>query len=748
MGTRAGRVLNFGAVGNTNGVNLGPAKRRFGVFELDLRAGELRRSGLRIKLQEQPFQVLALLLEKPGEIVTRDDLRNRLWPADTFVDFDHSLNAAIKRLRDALGDSADNPTFVETVARRGYRFLAPVSTVSVNDNEESSSAASGFAVVVAETTSRPATGFHLWWMLGGGAAVILILIGIKLGLSLAQRPASQPQPRISQLTANPADDRVRTAAISRDGRYIAFSDVTGFYLREIDTGETHSIPLPAGFTATSVSWFPDSAHMVVTLNDSGETASLWEISTLGGGARKISDDGRSPSVSPDGTQIAFVRGTKMQNQIWLMAADGEQPRKLVGEQGDFFGAIAWSPEGTRVAYVKGRLSYAYGIRGGIELLNVSDQRVGTVVQLSTMGWFSAVNGPLAWTSDSHLIYSMAEAPPRQLDSNLWSIGIDPGGHPTAEPLRLTNDHGAVTSVTASGDGKRVAYIKGVPQPDVYVAKVDGPASISEPTRLTLDDRQDLPFDWMPDGKSVLFISDRTGIFSVYRQAVDQTVPELLVGGSRPVLCPRLSPDGSQILYLVYPSWTVEASSISLMRVPVVGGAPQEVLQTKWLTNQQCARAPATICLYSLVTNDTFALVNFDPFKGKGAQVYQVKDELPQLYNWSLSPDGSTLAIVRGKSGEDHPRIHLISLNGGDRWLSLEGLGVYALDWAADSKSLWAASVGDEENALLNIDLQGHTRVVWRPRKLSVYWAIPSRDGRSLALHVGSNSANVWMLERQ
>src|SRR5215475_1457368 len=108
--------------------------RRFGVFELDLRAGELRRGGVKVKIQEQPFQVLALLLETPGEVVTRDDLRNRLWPADTFVDFDHSLNAAIKRLRDALGDSAENPTFVETVARRGYRFLAPVSTTLASGN--------------------------------------------------------------------------------------------------------------------------------------------------------------------------------------------------------------------------------------------------------------------------------------------------------------------------------------------------------------------------------------------------------------------------------------------------------------------------------------------------------------------------------------------------------------------------------------------------------------------------------------
>jgi DNA-binding winged helix-turn-helix (wHTH) protein len=99
---------------------------RFGVFEADLLAGELRKSGVRIRLQEQPFQVLALLMEHPGEVVTREHLREKLWPADTFVDFDHSLNTAINKIREALGDSAASPRFVETLARRGYRFVAPV----------------------------------------------------------------------------------------------------------------------------------------------------------------------------------------------------------------------------------------------------------------------------------------------------------------------------------------------------------------------------------------------------------------------------------------------------------------------------------------------------------------------------------------------------------------------------------------------------------------------------------------------
>ncbi len=107
---------------------------RFATFQVDLRSGELRKQGVKIKLQEQPFRVLTVLLQSPGEVVTREELRNQNWPPDTFVDFENSLNTAINKLRDALGDSADNPRFIETLPRRGYRFIAPV----ISDQQEKS----------------------------------------------------------------------------------------------------------------------------------------------------------------------------------------------------------------------------------------------------------------------------------------------------------------------------------------------------------------------------------------------------------------------------------------------------------------------------------------------------------------------------------------------------------------------------------------------------------------------------------
>src|SRR5437016_2747144 len=124
---------------------------RFGSFEADMRAGELRKQGLKVRLQDQPFQILVMLLEQPGELVTRQEIHQKLWPADTFVDFDHGLNNAINRLREALGDSAGTPRFIETLPRRGYRFLASVNG-QANADSASISAQSGKELQVGQSS--------------------------------------------------------------------------------------------------------------------------------------------------------------------------------------------------------------------------------------------------------------------------------------------------------------------------------------------------------------------------------------------------------------------------------------------------------------------------------------------------------------------------------------------------------------------------------------------------------------------
>ena len=136
---------------------------RFGEFELDQDAAELRRNGTRVSLPEQPFRLLTVLLERPGTIATRDQLRERLWGADTFVDFDHGLNAAVKRLRDALGDSAEQPRYIETVPKRGYKFIATLDgNVTAPTEPEAAAASSG----------------RRWLWLGVGVGVAVVVIGL------------------------------------------------------------------------------------------------------------------------------------------------------------------------------------------------------------------------------------------------------------------------------------------------------------------------------------------------------------------------------------------------------------------------------------------------------------------------------------------------------------------------------------------------------------------------------------------
>src|SRR5437868_10279000 len=133
---------------------------RFGEFEADLRSGELRKSGVRIKLHQQPFQVLAVLIERAGDVVSREELKSRLWGSDTFVDFDVGLNSAIKKLRDALGDSAESPNYVETLPRKGYRFIAPVSELPSSE--------------IARASDR-----WIWFAAIGALAIVALLGGIQ-----------------------------------------------------------------------------------------------------------------------------------------------------------------------------------------------------------------------------------------------------------------------------------------------------------------------------------------------------------------------------------------------------------------------------------------------------------------------------------------------------------------------------------------------------------------------------------------
>src|SRR6266849_3954639 len=163
----------------------------FGVFQANLRTGELTKAGLRIRIQEQPFKILAALLEKPSEVVTREELRQRIWPRESFGDFDHAIDLAVGKLRTALGDSAVAPRFVETLPRRGYRFIAPASWVDSTGIERSDSAAESLTLGP-ETAPQPAVTERSWRLWPTVAVIVLALAGIAAFRSQRNLPILHP----------------------------------------------------------------------------------------------------------------------------------------------------------------------------------------------------------------------------------------------------------------------------------------------------------------------------------------------------------------------------------------------------------------------------------------------------------------------------------------------------------------------------------------------------------------------------
>lgn len=731
-----------------NGTENGSRLVQFGTFEVDLRAGELRREGRKIKVQEQPFQLLTLLLERPGDVVSRDELRTRLWPADTFVDFDHGLNAAIRRLRDALGDSAENPRFVETVARRGYRFIAPVSGAQVvtalNGN--------GTAAVQAQPGARWKRGHigRLGWIVAGGMA--LVALGIVLGVLLTPKPP-QVQMTERKLTANPSEDEVTAGAISPDGKYLAFADMTGFYLRVIASGETHAIPALKDFKVRNLSWFPDSSHLVIA----GRTApalqnSLWDVSLLGGTPRKLVDDGTEPAISPDGSHIAFLRGAPKNHkmdcgcrELWLMQSDGQNPRAEVTDPDAVIGQITWSPDGRHLAYPRG-VFRGYERSAWLEVHHLNTGKSETILSNPRLG------GVLAWTRQGRLIYSLVELPPNTSESNLWSARIDRDGRIIGAAERVSSDSGFNGDISISSDGKRLATVKGSSQPDVFITDIEGRGTeLSAPKLLTLDERQDYPYAWTPDSKAVIFSSDRDGVFHIFKQQVDKPTPDLLVGGDQPLTISRLSPDGKWLIYVSQARLEEQSNKVRLMRVPLAGGPPQMLLEAPAINNQQCSRLPATVCLYSQVGEHEMSFFKFDPETGKSQPMPQLKlaGEDYWDFNWTLSPDGRTLATAGGDAAGSMRALRVVPLDGRPaRELKLNGwTAINNMDWAADAKSIWVnATSSAGVRTFVNVDLQGRVRPVLEDKRMVLGWAIPSPDGRHLAIWKASGSSNVWMLE--
>jgi DNA-binding winged helix-turn-helix (wHTH) protein/Tol biopolymer transport system component len=574
---------------------------RFATFEVDLDSGELRRNGLKLKLSGQPFQVLAILLERPGSVVTREELQKRLWP-DTFVDFDHNLNAAINKIREVLGDSAENPRFVETVPKRGYRFIAPVATTAAPTDQ-------GQLEKPADPSKKPRN--RLYFRVAMFGAVVLG-VGLLVALWIAR---TQGTPKVVRFTRLTSDGQNKIGPLVTDGVRVYFNE-----------------------------WLPDGRLVIAQLPVTGG-----EVTTLSVPLKvPIVQD-----ISKDGTELLVANDEGRQGRsIWIQPVAGGSPHRVGtvltswGPLFDDLSFAAFAAEGTRILYSYGYDVYSVGRDGS------NGQKVLTVGHLtkdfrysqdSRMLRFSQFDPPFEpqkimsvaadgtsldklvdggngrWTADGRyfvfvrqFIFRSDLWALRESGSSRWQRRSDPPIQLTAGPLDFRSPSPAksgnqifaigishhselvrydttkgefvpylpgisAANLAFSADGQWLAYTSS-PDGNLWRSRVDG----SEKVQLTFSPLWALGPTWSPDGKQIAF----TGIlpggpWNAYIVPSSGGSPERLSPSDQTQLDVGWSPDGKSLVLssgsfaigqLSGPEMTIAIIDLSSRRVSTLPGS--------------------------------------------------------------------------------------------------------------------------------------------------------------------------------
>jgi len=546
--------------------NSTPLTLRFGVFELDSRAGELRKKGMKIRLQGQPVDILAMLLEHPGETVTREELQKKLWPAETFVDFEQGLNNAMKRLRAALDDNAESPHFIETLPRHGYRFIGSVN-----------SAGQTLTVGVVSRSLR---------LLSSSLAASVVLAALVLWSVSRTGPLL---PKIVSAVQLTSDGREKSGVIATDGVRLYFSEHSGerFGVAAVSVSGGQPVPIHTPFPdAQLLNISPDRSQLLVGEGELFAENPLWVVPTLGGPPRRLGNmlahDG---SWSPNGQQFVYANGSA----LYLTKADGTEPRELLRAGSDpsvWARQPAWSRDGNRLRFALYDLSTHVS---ALWEITVEGKNLHPVLP----GW---QNPPMqccsSWTPDGryYLFGSWGDlvgagficAP------HIWALRENAGwfrkssGAPvqlTAGPLhfwnptpsidgkvlfgtsspnrgelmhydrkmqRLSPYLGGISAqgVSFSADGAWMAYVT-FPQGVLWRSRTDG----SEPLQLTFSRLIVHDPHWSPDGKQIAYSGlNPGGHWQIYLVSRDGSASERLLPNSVVAIDPTWSPDGRSVLF--------------------------------------------------------------------------------------------------------------------------------------------------------------------------------------------------------
>jgi DNA-binding winged helix-turn-helix (wHTH) protein/Tol biopolymer transport system component len=727
------------------------ASYRFLEFELSEEDFTLSQGGQRVALEPKALSVLTLLVSRGGHLVEKQELLSSVWP-NTFVE-ENTLTRTIGILRRELGDSSRDSKIIETVPTRGYRFIAAVEILP-----QPSPFHSPIASAEVETKPSPAPSVPVrpaTLLLIALCALVIITSGAMFLIHRANgKLGAQTDHRVTEqrVTSNSPEAPVDSAVISPDGKFLAYSDPTGLYLRVIASGEIRRWDLPKDFIAKPNSWFPGGTHLLVMRwAGTPQTPSLWKLSLLGAAPQKLIDSAVSGSVSPDGTRIAF--GSFLPSwgsELWVMDADGSNPHKIAeaSQRAGYPSGIlssAWSPNSRRIACIE-----RYGFAGltpatGLSSLWTRNTEGGDLQVIFKNNWL----GPtLSWLPDGRILFATRSKPASERDDeDLRSIHVDErDGKAAGQPQVVSTGAGAIGVISVASDGKRVVLARTNSRDQAFISEFDANTrKWKTPRRLTLDSNGNQATAWLPDSRTVLFVSNRNGVWTLYKQAMDETTADVLVEGHSLYL-PRLSADGSQVLYGSQMDPANPSTSVSLMRLPVAGGPPQLVLRGVGLGNYQCARLPSTLCMVHKPQKTDCIFLSFDPQRGIGRELLRTHDG---CHNWSLSPDGRTLV--------DFPdglhSIRFFSLDDGsaraDKTVTLNDWLIGFGDWSADGKGLLVPSFTPAGTpVILEVNRAGKASVVLEGTASTAFdFMIQAPDGQHGILGaVVPGDNNAWMID--
>jgi Tol biopolymer transport system component/DNA-binding winged helix-turn-helix (wHTH) protein len=664
---------------------------QFGLFEVDLDSRELRKSGVRIKLQEQPFQILSMLLERPGTLVTREELQKKLWPADTFVDFDLSLNSAVKKLRQALNDDSENPRFIETLYRRGYRFIGAVNGPAGSNGSQielvqSPVAAAPPEPVVVQAPPPSATSKRRSFLYAA-VALLLVLMAVFLYRLIPTQP-----PRVLGFTQVTHDGLFKVQVFS-DGERLYLMEMQGdrFVLNQVSAagGDTSSVPTP--FPNININGIaPNGSALVVTsFEGTGAAAETWFLPLPSGPPRRLSErEIHSIAWSPDGSQAVFSDG----RDVYIAKNDLSEPRKLASPgggaginpvvHGAVFG-LRFSPDGRKI-----RFTVSDPANSSPSIWEIA--RDGSGLRPLLPGWNSFPQECCgSWTPDGRYFVFQSF---REGRNNIWALPEKSswlGGKP--KPVQLTNGPLDFALPVVSKDGKRIFAVGA--QPRCELVRYDGKSGF-EPY---LDWRSIRDLAFSPDGKWMTYVTVPEG--QLWRSRLDgserlQLTPDRLNAG-----LPRWSPDGKQIVFmgtsfktdwLAYlmasdgtelrelipgakagydPTWSPDGKSIVLTLA--AGGSSKT--------------HPGSIVIYDLETKNVSAVPS-----------------AKQLFSPRWSPDGRYIAAITN----DSLKLMLFDRTT-QEWQELANMPIGYPSWSHDGQYIYFDTALNEDSAFYRVRISDH-----------------------------------------